>query len=527
MGLSVYIRKAIEDGKVIFPGKYCQHCTDHANGEKLKCLECLRRSKSAHSYSCTPAETPILMADFTYKFISELQVGDEVIGWKDVPDTKTRPESRMAVSKIIGVYTREAKVNTYTLESGRHVRCTKDHRWYSGRRDKTHQLYREPKIKQYLQYVYDPKLQECPTEFIRDAGWLGGMFDGEGSCSVKGPGIFISQSSTHNPLLCIKIGEILTKLGFTWCYTTSSKSFFIKGGFKEKIRFLQWCKPYRYQKITSNLINNGRRFTSPDKITSVVEGTEPELVYALETTTGNYIAWGYASKNSQYMNDPIDEESVEFKQVWVTHFQLTSELTDKLNHTSAILSIDPAVGTSTINDYTGIAITKILPNHQIYVMEAIQKRMSPEKLIDYVFDLRKAYNVSKVLLETTSSQLIFMSAFKREMVSRKEFFTIEEVGRSTSETKAMRIRGMIPFYANGMIQHRQGLTDLEYQLIQFPRNNHDDIIDALAHQVPYWKKGSAAAKPINTAPYGSLNWWKKQQGNNGDRITQLFGDLIK
>jgi predicted phage terminase large subunit-like protein len=228
------------------------------------------------------------------------------------------------------------------------------------------------------------------------------------------------------------------------------------------------------------------------------------------------------------MNDPIDEDSVEFKQLWVKRFSMDSDLSAKLAHTSAIMSIDPAVGTSTINDYTGIAITKILPNNQIYVIEALQKRLSPDKLIDYVFQLRKTYQVSKILLETTSSQLIFMSAFKREMVKRKDFFTIEEVGRSTKETKAMRIRGMIPFYANGMIQHRPGLTDLEYQLIQFPRNNHDDIIDALAHQVPLWKKGPSAVKKVNTAPHGSLNWWKKQTpGKNGNRIQQLFGDLIK
>jgi len=281
MGLSVYIRKAVESGKTIFPGKYCQHCTDHANGEKLKCLECLRRSKSAHSFS------------------------------------------------------------------------------------------------------------------------------------------------------------------------------------------------------------------------------------------------------SQYMNDPIDEDSVEFKQHWTKRFSLTSDIATQLSKTSAIMSIDPAVGTETVNDYTGIAITKILPNHQVYVLEAIQKRLSPDKLIEYVFELRKTYQVSKVLLETTSSQLIFLSPFKREMIKRKDFFTIEEVGRTTKETKAMRIRGMIPFYSNGMIQHRQGLTDLEYQLIQFPRNNHDDIIDALAHQVPYWKKGPAAAAKVSTSPHGSLNWWKQQRGSNQDRVKQLFGDLIK
>jgi len=234
------------------------------------------------------------------------------------------------------------------------------------------------------------------------------------------------------------------------------------------------------------------------------------------------------SYSSQYMNDPIDSDSVEFKSEWVQRFSFTPDLTTQLDNYAAIMSIDPAVGQSTVNDYTGIAITKILPGNQIYVLEAMQKRMSPPQLIDQVFSLRKTYNVTKVLLETTSSQLVFVSAFRQEMVKRKDFFTIEEVGRSTKETKAMRIRGMIPFYANGMIKHRQGLTDLEYQLISFPRNTHDDVIDALAHQVPFWKSGEVSKKRTDPSPHGSLNWWKKQtpKHKQSDRIEKLFGDLL-
>lgn len=234
------------------------------------------------------------------------------------------------------------------------------------------------------------------------------------------------------------------------------------------------------------------------------------------------------SFSSQYMNDPIDSDSVEFKSEWLQHFKYDADITNLLLSSAGIMSIDPAVGMSTVNDYTGIVITKVLPGNIVYVLEALQKRLSPPQLIDEVFKLRKAYNITKVLLETTSSQLVFMSAFKQEMVKRHEFFTIDEVGRSTKETKAMRIRGLIPFYSNGLVKHRTGLTDLEYQMIQFPRNTHDDIIDALAHQVPYWKGGHEKHHVKNKAPYGSLNWWKKQTGNKkSDRWNNLFGDLIQ
>lgn len=234
------------------------------------------------------------------------------------------------------------------------------------------------------------------------------------------------------------------------------------------------------------------------------------------------------SFSSQYMNDPIDSESVEFKTSWLIKTPFTRSETEQLDKTSGILSIDPAFGLKTINDYAGITVSKILPGNHVYVLEAIQKRLSVPNLINLVFDLRKTYSVNKVLLETTSAQLILLTPFKNEMVKRKDFFQIEEVGRSTIETKAMRIRGMIDFYANGFVHHRPGLTDLEYQMIQFPRNTHDDIIDALAHQVPYWKKGHTKPQAPNKSPYGSLNWWKKQKGHtHKDKWDNLFGDLLK
>lgn len=175
-----------------------------------------------------------------------------------------------------------------------------------------------------------------------------------------------------------------------------------------------------------------------------------------------------------------------------------------------------------------MVVTKITSDKLVYVVEAQQKRFSPNDLIKETFRMVEIYNVSKVLLETTSAQILFLDLFKAEMVKRNKFFAIEEVRSSTKETKAMRIRGLIPFYANGMVLHKPGLVDLEDQLMQFPRNTHDDIIDALSQQVPFWKATPGARVLQDSAPYGSLNWWKKQTSSSPqDRVKKLFGDLLR
>lgn len=230
----------------------------------------------------------------------------------------------------------------------------------------------------------------------------------------------------------------------------------------------------------------------------------------------------------QYMNDPIDADTIEFKPEWIRTFQYTEDVVRQLNATGSIMSIDPAVRLKETNDYTGIVITKVSPAGIVYVVEAIQKKVDPSALMDMVFELVKTYSVQKVLIETISAQVLFLDLFKKEMKRRQEFFVLDEIRTTTKETKAAKIRGLIPYYANGMILHRQGLQQLEDQLIQFPRNTHDDIMDALAQQIPYWKTPLKAAPGRTQTPHGSLNWWKQQTGNSHqDRISRLFGDLMK
>lgn len=233
------------------------------------------------------------------------------------------------------------------------------------------------------------------------------------------------------------------------------------------------------------------------------------------------------SFSAQYFNDPVDSESVEFKTHWIQRYNLTGDVQAKLSTVKSILSLDPAVRLKETNDYTGIVVTKITHDKMIYVLDAQQRKVSPKELIDEVFKMVDMYNVGKVLIETTAAQILFLDLFKNEMVKRNKFFAIEEVKTSTRETKAVRIRGLIPYYANGMILHKPGLTVLEDQLLQFPRNTNDDVLDALSHQVPYWKSIPQAAAYKDSAPHGSLNWWKKQTKSDvSDRFKHLFGDFI-
>jgi len=232
------------------------------------------------------------------------------------------------------------------------------------------------------------------------------------------------------------------------------------------------------------------------------------------------------SFSAQYFNDPVDADSVEFKSEWNRTFEFDAHTIKVLEKTRGLLSIDPAVTLKQTNDEVGMVVTKVPNDGLIYVLEANGKHMSPMDLINETFRLLDIYNIYKVLIETTSAQILFVSLFKQEMIKRKKFFTIEEVRSSTRETKPARIRGLIPYYSNGRILHRKGLNKLEDQLLQFPRNVHDDVIDALAHQVKYWQKMEGKVKLQGKAPMWSLDWWKKQERPVDNEMERLFGDII-
>jgi hypothetical protein len=69
-----------------------------------------------------------------------------------------------------------------------------------------------------------------------------------------------------------------------------------------------------------------------------------------------------------------------------------------------------------------------------------------------------------------------------------------------------------------------GAYALEEQLLEFPKGQHDDIIDALAYQVKFWRPFSLEAAHM-TAPHGSYEWWKKQSNKRPTVLGKLFRDI--
>lgn len=293
-------------------------------------------------YACTPGESPVLMADLSLRPISEIQIGDSIVGFTTGNSaTAARPHGRpmrrrLVETKVLAVHRySSAAIVRIEMESGAVVRCTPDHRWYrknGGSTDRKH-IYGVAKVGGKLGRVCHSELPTLEGDDLHLAGWLAGFFDGEGSVSLcaKFGGKFGYRASSQiafyqghgrNAPLCDKLEVALNRFGFEWgVYEDERKESAHDGGtgtykFRQyRLRgdglpmfqkFVHLIKPLKWRdRMIAGAFGN-KFIKEWDKIVRIEpDGWVP--VYALETTTGNYIVSGYASSNSagQLQQNPI------------------------------------------------------------------------------------------------------------------------------------------------------------------------------------------------------------------------------
>lgn len=250
---------------------------------------------------------------------------------------------------------------------------------------------------------------------------------------------------------------------------------------------------------------------------TTVEDDNKKALDEIEGQLGPYLYAG------NYYNNPVSDELVEFKDEWFQPYKF-EEVKDVMSQGKCIMSIDPATRTNQSNDPTGIAVTKLGLSGAVYVVEAFAKKFRPNELITEIFRLVDIFSPDVVIIETVSAQILWLDLLHQEMKRTGKHFRIEEYDPGTKETKSIKIRKLIPYYARGQVFHKPGLIELERQLREFPRNANDDIIDSLQAQIPYWK-GTAVVTKHKLVKY-TQDWWDELRARNksskGNSTTDLF-----
>lgn len=405
---------------------------------------------------CLPGGARILLGDWTHKPICDVQVGDTVVGWELRDGKRWMTRTRVLHA---GMHS-DQPINRYTFDNGRSVTCTPDHKWWrgaqwaaSGKDEDGDQSGREYSALGMAYHDYKHIRQLIiPTEIStsRDAAWLAGFFDGDGTVKKNQfhpSGIIALTQSEKNMPLIVHAKKVLTSLGFEWTSNINHSPLsdnpfhhiYVNGGLKERYRFLAEVAPIRRDKLIDTLF--GQLMTDRLRLVSIEDAGTAD-VHWIETETGNYVAEGFCSKNSlfdtyadlldrnaakpriypathngkfdgrpvlfsadewrgklrdmsrttiaaQLLQNPMADSSATFRTEWLKSYEVRPRT---LN---VYVLADPSRGRSATSDNTAIAVVGIAAGGAKFLLDGACHRMTLSQRWTMLRNLRRKWSAAR------------------------------------------------------------------------------------------------------------------------------------
>ncbi|MGF7045696.1 putative phage terminase large subunit-like protein [Paenibacillus sp. DS2015] len=193
--------------------------------------------------------------------------------------------------------------------------------------------------------------------------------------------------------------------------------------------------------------------------------------------------WDNGSKafNTEYMNNPVDEENMVFNPELFTYWDADiAYLTDDYE---VSMGIDPAMGKQR-GDYSAITTTaKHKQSGIIYVVDSYGERIKPDMLIQIIVQKVIKYQPTIIAAEAVAAQEFIVDELKKALV--KVGYPAETRVKKVyhRSRKELRIEAMSPAIENGTIRFSRKHSLLLEQFEQYGTGTHDDLPDSLEMSV--------------------------------------------
>lgn len=175
--------------------------------------------------------------------------------------------------------------------------------------------------------------------------------------------------------------------------------------------------------------------------------------------------------SAQYFNDPISEEDQQFKppiRYWAnleeaTHYGAFDPATSEKESACEAVVFSGAMNRS---------------NQLLAVEYKVFQKKNPTEMIAQMFEYAQKYQWKKLAVETNGGQEVYVKLIQEEQRKRNVYFEI--VPLHHVKDKFSRIIALQPRYESGNLLLKQGMIELEDQLLRFPISSKLDIVDTLA-----------------------------------------------
>lgn len=232
----------------------------------------------------------------------------------------------------------------------------------------------------------------------------------------------------------------------------------------------------------------------------------PELI-SLETLAQARENMGEYMFSCLYMNNPRDIANQDFNIQDLRFWRYSSDEEsvvlyapdgsilrewplEKLDITT---TVDLAVAEKVTSDRNAVVTVGVSPLGEAIVLDTWVKRCTPLDVIEHLFWVKKRWPVRAFGIEGVVYQKAFKYFLRAECERRQMYMNIIELKAIPSKkgtgnnSKESRIRGLQPIAATGRLYVLPTQHELRSELADFPLGEHDDCIDALAHQLQLWR----------------------------------------
>ena len=268
-------------------------------------------------FYCPTPEQRILTADLQWVPAGDICVGNELVGFDEhliEPGSAGQRRRRFRPSVVTACGKAKRRVIRLEMEDGSTVRASAEHPWLIATKASRNQKWQtctelEAALAHgRLRYMHK-FIEPWAYQSRREAGWLAGIYDGEGYLSIKNRGGVLMGVSQKAGIVLDTITRTLTELGFNSCrynQTGASKSnvyIQLNGGWREVLKLIGSVRPLRLLEKFQSALRVGDFAKQmggaglPMKIVRAYDEGE-QICSALETSTRTYICEGFGAHNS-------------------------------------------------------------------------------------------------------------------------------------------------------------------------------------------------------------------------------------
>lgn len=185
---------------------------------------------------------------------------------------------------------------------------------------------------------------------------------------------------------------------------------------------------------------------------------------------------GSVAFNCQMLNDPSGLEGSDFKVAWLDQGRY-EHLPDR---PTIFSGVDLAIGRSEGNSRFAVVTIALDRDNTVFVAHAYRDRIAFVEQLGAVKRIHKNHRPRLIAVEANGYQSAFIESLRTDPETK--LLPLKAV--NTQGDKHARLRGLAPLFESGAIRlpRREAgvwVEQLEEELLQFPRAQSDDMLDAL------------------------------------------------